>query len=158
MPQPRDKLSQTKLESNTSILLWLYRHSRLIKQFRGNVPSLGTTIAGRNFDRKTKKRSSHRKCSVKKGSLRNFAKFTGKLLRQNLLFNKVADLLLPSYRNQSIDLHSNTVDWFLYEGNRPATSLKRRLWRRCFPVNFVKFLRTPFLQNTSRRLLLQKQK
>ena len=26
--------------------------------------------------------------------------------------------------------------------------LKKRLWHRCFPVNFVKFLRTPFLQNT----------
>ena len=32
--------------------------------------------------------------------------------------------------------------------------LKKRLWQRCFPVNFVKFLRTPFLQNTSVRLLL----
>ena len=29
-----------------------------------------------------------------------------------------------------------------------------RLWQRCFPVNFVKFLRTPFLQNTSGRLFL----
>ena len=28
---------------------------------------------------------------------------------------------------------------------RPATLLKKRLWHRCFPVNFVKFLRTPFL-------------
>ena len=28
------------------------------------------------------------------------------------------------------------------------------LWHRCFPVNFVKFLRTPFLQNTSGRLRL----
>ena len=37
---------------------------------------------------------------------------------------------------------------------RPATLLKMRLWHRCFPVNFVKFLRTPFLQNTSRWLLL----
>ena len=27
--------------------------------------------------------------------------------------------------------------------------LKKRLWRRCFPVNFGKLLRTPFLQNTS---------
>ena len=27
------------------------------------------------------------------------------------------------------------------------------LCRRCFPMNFVKFLRTPFLQNTSGRLL-----
>ena len=32
--------------------------------------------------------------------------------------------------------------------------LKKRLWHRCFPVNFVKFLRTPFLQNTSGQLLL----
>ena len=29
---------------------------------------------------------------------------------------------------------------------------------RFFPVNFVKFLRTPFLQNTSGRLLLEKRK
>ena len=29
---------------------------------------------------------------------------------------------------------------------RPATLLKRRLWHGCFPVNFVKFLRTPFLR------------
>ena len=27
-------------------------------------------------------------------------------------------------------------------------------WNRCFPVNFAKFLRTPFLQNTSGSLLL----
>ena len=32
---------------------------------------------------------------------------------------------------------------------RPATLLKKRLWHRCFPVNFAKFLRIPFLQNTS---------
>ena len=55
----------------------------------------------------------------KKGVLRNFAKFTGKHLRQSLFFNKV-------------------------EGFRPATLLKKRLWHRCFPVNFVKFLRAPF--------------
>ena len=36
----------------------------------------------------------------------------------------------------------------------PATLLKKRLWHRCFPVNFAKFLRTPFLQNSSGRLLL----
>ena len=35
-------------------------------------------------------RSSHRRCSVKKGVLRNFAKFTGKHLCQSLFFNKVA--------------------------------------------------------------------
>ena len=31
---------------------------------------------------------------------------------------------------------------------------KKRLWHRCFPVNFAKFLRTTILQNTSGRLLL----
>ena len=30
---------------------------------------------------------------------------------------------------------------------------KNRLWHRCFSVNFGKFLRTPFSQNTSGRLL-----
>ena len=32
--------------------------------------------------------------------------------------------------------------------------IKKRLRHRCFPVNFTKFFRTPFLQNTSERLLL----
>ena len=27
----------------------------------------------------------------------------------------------------------------------PTTLLKKRLWHTCFPVNFVKFLRTSFL-------------
>ena len=35
-------------------------------------------------------RSSHRRFSVKKGVLRNFAKFTGKHLGLSLFFNKVA--------------------------------------------------------------------
>ena len=44
-------------------------------------------------------------------------------------------------------------------GLRPATLLKKtlwhqacnfkkRLWRRCFPVNFAKFVRAPILQNS----------
>ena len=44
---------------------------------------------------------------------------------------------------------------YIDRGLRPATLLKKRLWHRCFPVNFVKFLRTPFLQNASGRLLLK---
>ena len=39
-----------------------------------------------------KRRSSHRRCSVRKGILRNFAKFTGKHLCQSLCFNKVVGL------------------------------------------------------------------
>ena len=56
-------------------------------------------------------RSSHQRCSVIKGVLRNFAKFTGKHLCQSPFLNKVA-------------------------GMRPATLLRKRLWHRRFPVNF----------------------
>ena len=69
-------------------------------------------------------RSSHRRCSTRKGALRNFAKFTGKDLCQSLFFNKATDL-------------------------RPATLFKKKLWRRCFPMNFFEisinnfFCRTP---------------
>ena len=64
-------------------------------------------------------RSSRPEVFYKKGVLRNFAKFTRKHLCHSLFFNKVAGL-------------------------RPATLLKKRLWHSCFPVNFAKFLRTPF--------------
>ena len=37
---------------------------------------------------------------------------------------------------------------------RPATLLKKSLWHRYFPVNFVKFLRTPFLTENLRWLFL----
>ena len=37
---------------------------------------------------------------------------------------------------------------------RVSFLLKKRPWHRCFLVNFAKFARTPFLQNTSGRLLL----
>ena len=60
----------------------------------------------------------------KKGVLENFTKFTGKHLCQSLFFNKVAGL-------------------------RSATLLKKRLWYRCFPVNFVKYLRPHFFYRTS---------
>ena len=62
-------------------------------------------------------RSSHWRCSIERGVLENFAKFTGKHLCQSLF-------------------------------------IKKGLWHRCFPVNFAKFLRAHFLQNTSGRLLL----
>ena len=76
-------------------------------------------------------RSSRREVFYKKGVLRNLGKFTGKHLWQSLF---------------SITLQAL--------GLRPATLLKKRLWRRCFPVNFAKFLRTPFLIEHLRWLLL----
>ena len=35
-------------------------------------------------------RSSHQRCSIKKGVLKNFQKFTEKHLRHSLFFNKIA--------------------------------------------------------------------
>ena len=64
-------------------------------------------------------RRSRKTCSVKKGILRNFTQFTGKHLCQSLFCL------------------------------RPATLLKKRLWRRCFCLNFVKFSWTLFSKNTS---------
>ena len=40
---------------------------------------------------------------------------------------------------------------------RPATLLKKRLWHKCFPVNFAKFLRTPFFIEQPWWLLLELQ-
>ena len=33
--------------------------------------------------------------------------------------------VLPSYRNQSINLHSKSNDWFLYEGSAGISWVKR---------------------------------
>ena len=63
-------------------------------------------------------RRSGPKVFFKKSVLENLAKFTVKHLYQSLFFNKIA-------------------------GMRPPTLLKKRPWHRFFPVNFVKFLRTP---------------
>ena len=43
---------------------------------------------------------------------------------------------------------------FVKRQARPATSLRKRLWHRCFPVNFAKFLRTLFLTEHLRWLFL----
>ena len=65
-------------------------------------------------------RSSAPEVFCEKGVLRNFTKCTGKHPYQSLFFNKFAGL-------------------------GPATILNRRLWHRCFPVNFAKLLWTPLV-------------
>ena len=64
-------------------------------------------------------RRSHQRCFIEKGVLKNLKKFTGKQLCEILFLNKVPGL-------------------------RPVTTLKKRLWHRCFSVNFVKYLRNYF--------------
>ena len=79
-------------------------------------------------------RSSYRRCSTKKGVLKNFAKFIGKHLCQSLIFNNVVGL-------------------------KPTTLLKKRLWTQAcifiqkrlqhnyFPVNFAKIFGILILQS-----------
>ena len=70
--------------------------------------------------------------------------FNGILIIYFSVFNSLWRRFL-SYRNQSIDLQNKS----------DSGKTKKRPWQRWFPVNFVKFLKTPFLRNTSGRLLLQ---
>ena len=63
------------------------------------------------------KRQSSR--GVKIDDLQNFSKFTRKHLCQSFFFNKFAGL-------------------------RPATLLKKRLWHRCFPLNFCEISKNIF--------------
>ena len=70
-----------------------------------------------------------RRCSVKKLFLEISQNSQGKHLCQRLFFNKVAGLRL-------------------------ATLFKKSVRHRCFPVNFVKFLRTLFFTEHLRWLLI----
>ena len=74
-------------------------------------------------------RSSHRRCSVWIGVLRNFAKFTGKHLCQSLFFNKVAGL-------------------------RPATLLKKEALAQVFSCEFCEISKNTFFTEHLRWLLL----
>ena len=66
-----------------------------------------------------------------KGVLKNFTKFTGKDLCQSLFSDKVAE-----FRAQTCN--------FI-----------KRLWHRCFPVNFAKFFKNFFFIKTFWWLLLK---
>ena len=62
-------------------------------------------------------RSSRSEVFCKRGVLKNFSKFTGKHLCQGLFFNRL----------------------------KPATLLKKRLWHRCFIMNFAEFSKASFI-------------
>ena len=80
----------------------------------------------------TLKCCQHSEAAVQRCS-QKFHKIRRKHQCQSLIFHKVADL-------------------------RPTTLLKKRLWHRSFPVNFVKFQRSPFFIEHLRWLLLNTKK
>ena len=91
----------------------LEQHSKIKFGVKQSVKWLGDIPQLHRFKRERhlmENRSSHQRCSVKKGVLRNLAKFTGKHLCQSLYFDNVAGL-------------------------RAATLLKQILLHRC---NFIK--------------------
>ena len=72
-------------------------------------------------------RSGHHRCSIKKVIYKNFVKFSG--------ITCAGVSFLIKFFNKNL--------------------IKKETPHKCFPVDFAKFLRIPFLQNTSRRLLLK---
>ena len=71
---------------------------------------------------------SHRRCSLKKVFLKIFL------------------------NSQNVQIHTCTKVSFLIK-LRYATLLKNRLWHRCFPVYFAKFLRIPFYRTPLNKFL-----
>ena len=108
-----------------------------------------------------RKRTTKIKCSVVSVSLRqshlglcSFLKIMANLRKFKLLnFKTLVNSLTPVWswiENNDLSCRSS----HRRRSIEKATLLKKRLWHRCFPVNFAKFLRAPFLQYTSGRLLL----
>ena len=129
-------------------------------------------------------RSIHRRCSVKKGVLNNFANFTGKhICRSHFLlklqaedfYNKkrlqhwcfpvkcvkfIRTLILKNIckrLNISIIVKlekKNIIPKQLYGWPKASNFIKKKPWSKCFPVSFTTFLRTSFLKKQLRWLLL----
>ena len=99
-------------------------------------------------------RSSHQRCSRKKSVLTNLVKSTGKHLCQGLFLNQV-DFEKRLWRDSVTDVFlwilQNLQDQLFTEhfcttvsvtNLKISTLLKKRLWHRCFAVNFTKFKNT----------------
>ena len=111
-------------------------------------------------------RSSRPEVFCKKCVLRNFAKFTGRQLCHSLFLNKVAGLRqqelsiaklkrlkgLILFRGSEVVVQRCSVKKLFLEiaQNSQENTFarvflsKKRLWYKCFPVNFAQFLRTAF--------------
>ena len=116
-------------------------------------------------------RSSHQRCSIKKvfleisqDSQENTCARVSFLIKLQACNFIKKETLAQEFSCESCEISKNTffvehileisqdsqentcarVSFLIKLQARPATLLKKRLWRRCFPVNFAKFLRTLF--------------
>ena len=88
----------------------------------------------------------------KKGTIEALFYLTESKRSQRRCFIK--KLFLKILQNSQEKTCARVSFWYSCRLN-PATLLKKRLQHRCFCVNFIKYLITHFLQNTSGRLLLK---
>ena len=83
-------------------------------------------------------RSSHRRCSVKKGVLRNFAKLTGKHLCQRLFFNKaffiIKETLAQVFSCEFCEISKNT---FFTEHPRTSASMSNFEGNQIFKNHYM---------------------
>ena len=77
-------------------------------------------------------------------SIFNFLTKNGRTIKLMKAFKITAFLVYKNLGLSNLGYERNEIDY----------EMDSHLWHRCLLVNFVKFLRTPFLQNTSGRLLL----
>ena len=63
-------------------------------------------------------------------------------------------LLLSQYKSEAVVRRCSVKKVLLEIPQRLATLFKKRFWHNCFPVNFAKFLKTFFLTEYFRWLLL----
>ena len=106
-------------------------------------------------------------CSIEKAVLKNIALSTEKHLQENafhfqcfdfmsntvciICMRLIITLLIIIILKKPVleSLYNKAAAWL-----RTCNFIKKRLQHRGLPVNFVEFLRTPCLQNSSGRLLL----
>ena len=111
------------MDTKTGKIKWLlFCAILLVYVLRSSFERLRQLIKFRQFS-SLKHQANRLEMFCRKGILRNFAKFTGKLLCQSLFLNNIGEL-------------------------RPATLLKKRLRRRCFLCIFRNFKNTFFYRTS----------
>ena len=86
--------------------------------------------------------------------VRRISKIHRKLTVTESFFNKVAGRLKKRLPQNSQESTCVRVSVLISRRSEAATLLKKRTWHTCFPVNFGKFLRTPFIMEHLWWLLL----
>ena len=125
----------SRLQNHKAVIVVKSVHQEMLhQQMLGfyKIYSLKVNSNKRNYSKNSEnltKEAATGGVLIRKGIVIDFAKFRRKHLRQSLFFKKIACL-------------------------RPAILLKKRLWHRCFPVKFAKFLRTSILKKITEQLLL----